>query len=100
MVVTEGAIKGLALHAKLAQASKRAWIVSTGGDPGQAQLQHLAWLAEELGIDTLVLAQDRDQPGEHQADRLTAALRNARGRKVVRMAPPEPWKGWDDWILA
>ncbi|NNM63116.1 MAG: hypothetical protein HKL99_00615 [Burkholderiales bacterium] len=98
MVVTEGAIKGLALHARLAQASKPAWIVSTGGNPGQHQQQMLAWLAAELGISTLALAQDGDDPGHHQAGRLAATLRDARGLKVVRMAPPPGCKGWDDWI--
>ncbi|WP_158540942.1 ABC transporter substrate-binding protein [Thiomonas sp. X19] len=99
LVVTESAIKGLALHARLAQASKPAWVVSTGGDPGQHQQQMLAWLVDELGIETAALAQDNDTPGHHQADRLVAALR-APGAKVVRMAPPAPCKGWDDWVLS
>ncbi|MHB1668989.1 MAG: toprim domain-containing protein [Thiomonas sp.] len=100
LVVTEAAIKGLAVHTKLAAAGKPAWIVSTGGQPGQAQLDMLAWLVAELGIETLALAQDNDDPGHHQADRLADALRDEPGVRVVRMAPPEPCKGWDDWVLS
>jgi hypothetical protein len=104
LVITESAIKGLALHARLAQASasKPAWIASTGGSPGQHQLDQLNWLAFELGIETVALAQDNDTPGHQQADRLTAALRDALGLKVikvVRMAPPPGCKGWDDWVV-
>ena len=98
LVVVEGAIKGLAVHARLAQAGKPAWIVSTGGDPGRHQQQLMAWLVTELSITTVALAQDRDQPGEHQADRLVAALRDAPALKTVRMAPPAGCKGWDDWV--
>ncbi|OZB56282.1 MAG: hypothetical protein B7X31_15690 [Thiomonas sp. 13-66-29] len=98
LVVTEGAIKGLALHAKPAQASKQAWIVSTGGDPGQAQLQQLAWLAEELGIDTLVLAQDSDGPGDQQARKCAAVL--PASIKTKRFTPPSGFVGWDDWAAS
>ncbi len=96
LIVTEGAIKGLALHARLAQASKTAWIVSTGGDPGQHQQQMLAWLVRELAIETIALAQDRDLAGDQQAARCAQAI----AIKAVRMAPPTPHKGWDDWVLS
>ncbi|MDA8257811.1 MAG: toprim domain-containing protein [Betaproteobacteria bacterium] len=98
MLVTEGAIKGLALHAKLAQASKHAWIVSTGGDPGQAQLQQLAWLAEELGIETVALAQDNDAAGDQQARKCAAVL--PAPIKTKRFTPPSGFVGWDDWAAA
>uniref|UniRef100_E6PSI3 Toprim domain-containing protein n=1 Tax=mine drainage metagenome TaxID=410659 RepID=E6PSI3_9ZZZZ len=100
MVVTEGAIKGLACSARLAQADKHAWIVSTGGDPGQAQLQQLAWLAEELGIDTLVLAQDSDQAGNQQAAKCKCAAVLSAPIKTPRFAPPGGFVGWDDWAMA
>ncbi len=97
LIVTEGVIKGLALHARLAQANREAWIVSTGGDPGQHQKQMLALLVRELSITLVALAQDGDTPGQHQADRLAAALHAVR---TTRWAPPDGCKGWDDWVLA
>jgi hypothetical protein len=99
MVVTESAIKCLALHARLAQANRQAWIASTGGDPGKHQQQMLAWLVDELGIETTALAQDSDTPGQRQADRLAAAL-GTHAHKIVRMPPPGGFVGWDDWAMA
>lgn len=98
LVVTEGAIKGLALHARLAQAEREAWIASTGGDPGQAQLKQLAWLTEELGIETVALAQDRDAAGNQQASKCAAVL--PASIKTSRFAPPSGFVGWDDWAAA
>jgi hypothetical protein len=98
MVVTEGAIKCLALHARLSQSSKHAWIVSTGGDPGQAQLQQLAWLAEELGIEAVALAQDSDAAGDQQAAKCAAVF--SAPIKTPRFAPPGGFVGWDDWAMA
>ena len=96
VVVVEGAIKGLAVHARLAQAGKPAWIVSTGGSPGQAQLDQLRWLVQELEIKTLALAHDRDAAGDQQAARCAGV---APAIKAVRMAPPTGCKGWDDWAM-
>ena len=96
LVVVEGAIKGLAVHARLAQAGKPAWIVSTGGSPGQAQLDQLRWLVLELEIKTLALAHDRDAPGDQQAARCADV---GTAINVVRMATPAGCKGWDDWAM-
>lgn len=98
MVATESAIKGLALHARLAQASKHAWVVSTGGSPGQDQLDQLNWLACELGIETVALAQDRDAEGDQQASKCAAVL--PAPIKTPRLAPPSGFVGWDDWAAA
>lgn len=97
LVVTEGSIKGLALHARLSKASKHAWIVSTGGDPGQTQLEQLAWLAGELGIGAVVLAHDADAAGDQQADKCAAAVPTI---KATRFPPPRGFVGWDDWAAA
>lgn len=98
LVITESAIDALSFFA-LHSAIQNARYISTGGALSTAQPALLQSAAEKMPSGSVVfLATDRDEAGEALAAAIAALMPPT--LEVRRMAPPAPFKDWNDALKA
>ena len=98
LYVTESAIDALALYDYLSLCGRAAWIISTAGRFSDFQSGQIAELAGDLGIATMIGAQDGDEGGDSQAA-ATRTLAKRVGIGYARILPPGGLKDWGDWAM-
>ncbi len=57
------------------------------------------WFLRRCAFRVVQIAFDADAAGDAAADKLAAVLRS-RGATVVRLRPPEPFKDWNEALIA